>query len=198
MERRKFVIGVGSLAAGGAAAMGTGAFNIARAERDVTVDVVGDESAYLGLKATSEYADGTSDGQLEIDFGDNGEGKGLNEDAKFFFTDVFKLTNQGTEDVEVTIGTGDNIAYDLNNPVIVWTDSPMKQFNRFPGDLTDKPGVDEEGDWSGEISGSRQSPTLKPGESVYVHFLFDNLGEIIENPNDPDEIEKITIYAEAQ
>ena len=33
MDRRKFVIGVGSLAAGGAAAMGTGAFSAASMNR---------------------------------------------------------------------------------------------------------------------------------------------------------------------
>lgn len=198
MQRRKFIIGAGALAAGGAAALGSGAFNIARAERDVEVEVVGDEAAYLGLNATSAYADGTADGQLEIDFGDNGQGEGLNENAKFFFTDVFEIRNQGTEDVEITVGTGDNTAYDLNNPVIVWTDGQMNQYNRFPGDLTDAPDVDEEGDWSGEITGSRERPTLAPGESVYVHFLLDNLEEIIEDPNDPDELDKITIYGEAQ
>ena len=42
MKRRKFLIGAGSLAAGSAAAMGTGAYSYAEADRTVTVDTTGD------------------------------------------------------------------------------------------------------------------------------------------------------------
>ena len=51
MDRRKFVIGMGSLAAGGAAAMGTGAvsqFN--SGDRTIEVETVGDASAYIALQ----------------------------------------------------------------------------------------------------------------------------------------------------
>jgi len=50
MERRKFVVGLGSLAAGGAAVTGTGAvsqFN--SGDRDISAEVVGDASAYVAL-----------------------------------------------------------------------------------------------------------------------------------------------------
>jgi len=97
MERRKFVIGAGALATGSAAAMGTGAFSQAQAERDVTVQTVGDEDAYLGLNATSEYAE-NSGGDLIVDFGSNNRADGANQDGSFLFNDVFNVTNQGEED----------------------------------------------------------------------------------------------------
>jgi hypothetical protein len=53
MQRRKFLIGAGSLAAGGAAVMGTGAFSQASVnERDFEGTVTNDNSARLRLNPT--------------------------------------------------------------------------------------------------------------------------------------------------
>jgi hypothetical protein len=56
MERRKFMIGVGSLAAGGAAATGTGAFASQEATRSVKVEVQNDENGAIQLTPTGDYA----------------------------------------------------------------------------------------------------------------------------------------------
>ena len=84
MERRKFVIGLGSLAAGGAAATGTGAFSAAQISgREANIQVAGDSGALLQLIPGHEYTDdGTvssdrvfyDDGQLSINFDDSGGG----------------------------------------------------------------------------------------------------------------------------
>ncbi|MFB6123833.1 MAG: hypothetical protein ABEJ78_10290 [Haloferacaceae archaeon] len=77
MQRRKFIAGVGALAAGGAAALGTGAFTSARASRIVSVDVTGDQQSYLGLRpnADSGAVSTGSDGTLAIDLAsDSGHG----------------------------------------------------------------------------------------------------------------------------
>ena len=59
MERRKFVVGLGSLAAGGAAAMGTGAVSqFSSGDRSIGVEIVGDQSAYVALQRPE---DGLSD-----------------------------------------------------------------------------------------------------------------------------------------
>jgi len=85
MERRKFVIGLGSLAAGGAAATGTGAFSAMTADREANIDVVNDEAGLLGIEAglESDIVSGTGDGQLEIAVPDDYGAEGLNDDAKY-------------------------------------------------------------------------------------------------------------------
>jgi hypothetical protein len=113
-NRRKVLLGIGSLAAGSAAAMGTGAFTSASAERSVTVETAGDESAYLGLEAGSsegvdEYVSGTDGGELTIDLSSNGEGDGVNMGAVTTIGDVdeyeseyaFAVTNNGTQGVNL-------------------------------------------------------------------------------------------------
>ena len=113
MERRKFLIGVGSTAVGTSALVGSGAFSSATVEdRGVDVNVADDASAYLALRATSPYA---NDGgrQLQLDFSDNGRGKGVNEDSTFTFEDVFQVRNQGTETVDIWIEE-DNANIDIS------------------------------------------------------------------------------------
>jgi hypothetical protein len=112
MERRKFLIGLGSLAAGGAATVGTGAFTTASAERTMEVSVAPDSSAYLEIQALDDrYASGTGDGQLELDFGSDsglgifdGDAQGLNPDSTFEFEKIFRVANtSGTGDMRVVI-----------------------------------------------------------------------------------------------
>lgn len=116
MERRKFVLGLGSLAAGGAAAMGTGAFTRSEVDRDMTGRVKADNGdAYVGIQAsggpndfivaeTNSVSDGTSnDGVVGLDFNGNGAGKGLNYDSVNWFDNVFELVNRGTQPVKFYI-----------------------------------------------------------------------------------------------
>lgn len=85
MERRKFVVGLGALAAGGSAAVGSGAFTAMEADgRDATIDVVNDADALLGLEAgdsTLVTDTGGSGGELEIDFTSEEGGQGVNPNS---------------------------------------------------------------------------------------------------------------------
>jgi hypothetical protein len=112
MERRKLLIGMGSLAAGGAAAMGTGAFQTAEADRTAEVAVAADSSGFVEITALDDrYASGTDDGQLELDFNSDsglgifpGDAQGLNPDTTFTFDDLFRIANiSGTGDMRVVI-----------------------------------------------------------------------------------------------
>ena len=126
MQRRKFIIGTGALAAGGAAALGTGAFTSVEADRNVEVNVTDDASAYLGLEA----ADHPNGDELVDDDGDtveveitetnaDGQGQGLNPNATTTIDNLVQVTNQGTQDgvgiwVDVDlgdIGDGDFTVY---------------------------------------------------------------------------------------
>jgi len=181
MQRRKFLIGMGSLAAGGAAAMGTGAFTSVTATRDVDVSVADDASAYLRLEGAggnnSHYV--TSDGNggtLSIDLSsDNATSKGgdgVNPDAITQIDDLFVIENQGTQEVEVTIDkTGDN-----SGLVEFYTDT-----NAYGG--------------SPIGSSSGNGVTLGAGDSVTVSVEVDTEGSGL---GDGDELlDSVTFNADA-
>lgn len=115
MERRKFVLSVGTLAAGGSLALGTGAFSSVEAERDVSVTVAEDASAYLGIQPgdgpNGNYVDTDDNDTLAINLtGDNDNigdgvagGEGINANAATGISDIFKIRNQGTQDIELEV-----------------------------------------------------------------------------------------------
>ncbi|WP_147587313.1 hypothetical protein [Halorubrum lipolyticum] len=85
MERRKFVIGLGSLAAGGAAATGTGAFTAAElSPRTANIGVVNDSNGLIGLEPGGTDLVYDEDGQLKIDFNpDSADGAGVNPNSTY-------------------------------------------------------------------------------------------------------------------
>jgi hypothetical protein len=117
MERRKFLIGTGALAAGGAAALGSGAFSKVEAQRQVSIQVATDRNAYLGFKSmdtpnSRNYFSYDGDGHAEIDIGKHDDfapeqggakpGEGVNSDSFTYFDGLFKLCNQGKALAEVS------------------------------------------------------------------------------------------------
>ncbi len=120
MERRKFVLGVGALAAGGAAAVGSGAFTSVSAERRINIAVADDSEAYLALDSTDERAY-TTNGELALSFNNSEEGAlGLNPNSRTAFTDLFEIKNQGEDPVYVGVGLTEEDVYkspgDVNDP----------------------------------------------------------------------------------
>lgn len=106
MNRRKFLIGSAGTVIGASALIGSGAFQEVSGTRDIAIEIVDDDAAYLGLNPTSPYATITSDGYLELQFDDNGQGTGLNDNAVTTFAEVFEITNNGANPVDVTIDLG--------------------------------------------------------------------------------------------
>jgi len=108
MDRRKYVVALGSLAAGGAAAMGTGAFSNVAAGRTVSVSVAEDSTAFLTLKTDGNrnggYADG-SGAQISVDLDGNSNtgGSGINQGATTRIFDVFSIQNQGNQEALVYV-----------------------------------------------------------------------------------------------
>ena len=91
---------------------GSGAFSSVTAERTVSVNVAGDADALLGLSVhdgpNGAYAQ-TSNGQIEILVdGTNTTGSGVNPNARTVIRDVFNVTNQGTQTVDVWIEKSGN------------------------------------------------------------------------------------------
>jgi hypothetical protein len=113
MRRRKVLAGLGSLAAGGAALMGTGAFSSSEVSgREINVNVAADSDAFVELNALADnrgdngptYAK-EANGQLQLLFnGDSfddgnviGAGpQGLNPNSEYNFDEVFQVGNPGT------------------------------------------------------------------------------------------------------
>jgi len=96
MERRKFVIGLGSLAAGGAAATGTGAFSAMTADRQAEIDVVDDTDGLVSLTPQGEQVE-LRGSELAIDTSmghDDGESYGVNVNSVY----QFGKTEDGTWD----------------------------------------------------------------------------------------------------
>jgi hypothetical protein len=145
VKRRKMLIGLGALAAGSAAATGTGAFNTASSERNMAVRIASDSKGYVGLYDTESPYSSVSGGQVTLDFSEvegRGEGpgigtfdsgKGLNPDSTFNVDNVFTvqereyggqmrmvITTSGfnLENLEVTnADTGNSLlAEDYDNP----------------------------------------------------------------------------------
>jgi len=178
---------MGSLAAGGAATMGSGAFNVARADRGFNVEFADDTDAYLGLDAgVSEYAEQTGS-TLEVGFdgrlGQNGEGLGRN--SNYVFTDVFRIINKGTDDINVTLSEKlDDITWETEFPRAFWSYDEIGTTNDVNGD----------GDFTGATAGD--GATIAPGDDLYVHFEFVGRDADLDNGRD-DLPEVLGVYAEA-
>ncbi|WP_127341336.1 hypothetical protein [Halorubrum sp. 48-1-W] len=102
-----FVLGATS---GGTAIVGSGAFSSIQAERGVSVEVVGDESALLTLEPTDgpngKDASIGGDGMLEVQVceeNDRVEGSGVYPNSWYDLGKVYEITNQGTQSVGVWI-----------------------------------------------------------------------------------------------
>ncbi|WEL17528.1 DUF1102 family protein [Halorhabdus sp. SVX81] len=174
MERRKFLIGMGSLAAGSAAAMGTSAFTSTSANRQLSVQVANDAAAYMGLSAVdgspnSAYVsqDG-SNGELAIEVADTSAGgSGVNLNSHTRIDDLFEVTNQGTQPVYVFVrltGNGSKTNayfYDSDNPKMALSPDYGK-----PGAYADQGDADSLGPNPKDIK--RSAAKLEPGESMAV------------------------------
>jgi hypothetical protein len=185
MERRKFVLGVGALAAGGAAAVGSGAFTSVQAERDITVDTANDANAYVGIAPyngpNGQYASVNNDGTVSLDFtsNDNDSDTGLNAQAKVNIENVLQITNNGTDPVYVTVKIEDvdgNTGRDV---------AELLEFGISGDDDVD----------FARTAGSYDGDKLPVGASAGMGFFFNfagpdsNFGDIV------GEIEKLTIVA---
>ncbi len=116
---------MGSLAAGGAAAVGTGAFTSVSAERSVNVQVASDANAFLQLSSISwsnnsqDYTT-TSQGTLDIFHpSDDVDGDGFNKNAVTYVDNLFRIGNQSSQTQYVwlaEVGNPDYISNSFESP----------------------------------------------------------------------------------
>lgn len=161
MNRRRFLAGVGGLAAAGGTALGTGAFTSVEAERSVSVTTADDDRAFLRLEPIpKDGIDGnptqrsSSTGEVVLfdipgpGNGENPDAQGVGLDSIYEFHDLLTVVNQGTQPVQLYSTYGGTELSDL----ALVSDN---------GILRDDP------------------PILDIGDSVDVGFLFDTHGSSV-------------------
>lgn len=182
MERRKFLIGLGSFAAGTVAAIGTGGFRSSSTNRRLSVAVAHDAATPMDLSPVedSPYSmyvsqDG-SGGELVFAVADASAGeRGVNLHSHMRMNDLFEVTNQGTQQVCVFIPLVGNGAetnayfYDSKNPTRV-----LSPDNGEPDAHGNQKYADSLGPYSANIE--RSAATLDPGESIAVGLDVEALG----------------------
>ncbi|MEA5386315.1 hypothetical protein VB779_03830 [Haloarculaceae archaeon H-GB11] len=203
MQRRKFLLGMGSLAAAGTAATATGAFSRTSATRGVSVEATGDAAAQLKLVPTSDYATYNSNGLLSLQF------HGLNGNADVEITDVFKIKNQSNRNVAVFIDEGSS-SYAFQNgngpaekPSEAGSDG---MYNQLANAGFNQNGWFDDDNGTEDINGpkalpsayrsSSSNPTNRPSldPSSYDHVLAPGQSlspdwYIFDTPADPDDLD---------
>jgi hypothetical protein len=198
MDRRKFMLGLGSLAAGGAAAMGTGAFSRVQADRNISVDVVGDANAFLGVEQAAPTSDSNYNGgnepyvegqgnptKIALNFDDPSGvgGNGISDRALWVFEHLLTITNQGTQPVQIGIDFLDSNGNSVGSPGDVGIGGPILRGE--PKDLVTAPNYD----------GYGPGP-LQVGDSVNMGVFF-NLSKQEDFDAIVQDLETMVIAAEA-
>lgn len=114
MKRRGLIAGIGATVVGGGGLFGTGAFTSVNADRTAQVEVAEENSAYLAIFPSKGQSNGrfaTDSGppqnpnEIAFDFngasGTAAQGPGV--DSTYIFDDVFRVANQGTQEVYVDL-----------------------------------------------------------------------------------------------
>lgn len=190
MKRRKFVIGLGSIAAGSAALGGSGAFSVARMDRQVDADVVTDSDAEIALVPDSLHDDTdmvrlNEDGELEISF-PNGVNinsfysLGTPRDNRDDWEDLlhtggertFRIKNNHDQDREIELEY--NVDSELNE-----NGSKLGIGGRSSEEHDGKYGTQVQNDWAAAENGGQISLSwdIPPGELVVVDMAIDTTRE---------------------
>jgi len=105
MKRRK-ILGITAGAIAGSTLMGSGAFNTTRTDRDLDIEIVKDQLAYLSLSETPDDQGRSYEvgGQVFIEIPgihEETDAEGVGVDSRYWFDGILLITNQGTEKIEV-------------------------------------------------------------------------------------------------
>ena len=109
MNRRNVLIGLGTVAAGGGAVLGTGAFSTVEAERTVSIETSGDSGAVVQF-STSSNIGGSNGDTIQFQESD------INADAVTEYTDALTITipdstTGTTYTVDLTDGSDNDIHF---------------------------------------------------------------------------------------
>ena len=190
MDRRKFLIGMGTATAASGAVVGTGAYSMLWANRDVEAQFVGDGAGYLAFEVKKHKYAGYDGNQFYLDFGN------LNEDANTRFHNVFWIRNNGTNDISVEAHELDNdgnlAGWNQDALALRWSEDNLDEDG---GVFTADDGLMHQDEPFGDEmtnTGERNIPRISPGGAISVHphiFVQENAPGGDDGKDDiPDEI----------
>jgi hypothetical protein len=186
MQRRKYLAALGSLAAGGAAIGGTGAFTSVSADRGIEVDTADDADAFLKITAdsgpnASEYVN-VNNGIVSLDFtntnnsGYSGGGSGVNANSTTVFDDLLNITNQGTQ----TVIVGHQQSFAPQKGALYHEDYEDGAIDRV-GDVYSGYGTPDNNGTNVDTIATKNLPVLGPGETL------EDIGFFVTPGTDPAE-----------
>ncbi|AGB30265.1 hypothetical protein Natpe_0333 [Natrinema pellirubrum DSM 15624] len=195
MNRRNVLLGLGTIVAGGGAALGSGAFSQAEAQRSVSVSLEGDSSGllrptvndgdYEGVDSnTTTESDNGSVSITQINF------VGINDESVFAFDDVLTIGLQDESGNEVS-GTFDISISTDSGSVAVYRDSFPTDGSR--GDVTDA----ELGTISASDSGSATDGS-SVSAGIAINTNSTNSDDRFDGTLNEDSTADITITAQQQ
>ena len=188
MKRRTVLVGFGGVAVSAISMMGTSAFTIATAERDITVELDDDADALLGLDPdtldNAAYAT-ESDCIVGVDISPNADGdfdgEGVSPFARTTIEEVIEVINQGTQDVAVTVESGDPSLEELEGDFELFATDP-------DDDSDDRANLREGTDIDDELQ------IIGPGDSFALGFEINGIEKSPDELSDlEDEISDLTV-----
>jgi hypothetical protein len=134
MQRRKLLAGIGSMAAGGAAMVGTGAFDSAQLNnRDFKAVVRSDNNSNQLLRLRddlSRYASIDGDGELIISI------DALAQNSTYTFSNLFRVENNGRNGVRLKVEVTGNAANAIESvPAINKSGNEIADIRRGVGSI---------------------------------------------------------------
>ena len=195
MKRRQLLTSAGIFAVGGTTVVGTGAFDLTSARRDITINSADDADALLGLDPdsldNSEYAveyDEIIGVDISPDADGDFNGKGVSPYARTTIEEVIEVTNQGTQDVAVFVEASDPSLDELDGDFELFATDP-------DDDSDDRANLREGTDIDDELQ------VIGAGDSFALGFEINGIGK---NPDELTELEDeisdltVTITASAE
>ncbi|QFU84133.1 hypothetical protein GCU68_07915 [Natronorubrum aibiense] len=170
------LVGLGTIVAGGGAALGTGAFSSVSADRTVNISTEGDGAALLGLDVSGDLAGGTENViQFDLD-------ADINIDAVTTFSEALTITNN-----DPSPDTGDPDIGDIDITIQDANENDLLVNSNSIAEGSGMNFVDTDNTLTGNIL------TLSPEASETFNVVFEFTG--VNNPTEDDIPGEITIEA---
>ena len=161
INKRKWVAALGLVAVMTGVVFGTGAFTQVEAERTVDVDVADDSEAFLGIyETTGNYTQvdggptGAQTAEIVLNGSSTASGIGVNDNAVTTVNNVLNISNQGTQEVRISVENAPDGVNLTNVPSTVGVDQNVTV------------GVNVSTDPDVDISGGQLSGDIQQGITI--------------------------------
>jgi hypothetical protein len=130
MKRRNLLIGLGTAAGSSAALLGTGAFSNTEVDRQMTIQVVGDENSFLKLVPGEANGVYTDDSGKKLVWNFAGQNTGLGLGSSYQFDETFVIENQAKRNTPLYVWTSVSSAAFGKDALYIYGDDPETPLNQ--------------------------------------------------------------------